>query len=754
MDNHKKHRYRLLTLLAAAAALFILQTQCYALDVTLQWDANQESGVSGYVVYYKTGKSGDRIKENYTDRVEVLMDEDENPDPKVVEYTVKGLMDGENYVFAVTAFDGESPRNESRLSNEASTDSVPPSAVSNPTSSHPVYPDGDPCSSSHTVTMFWTEATDPEPGSGLGGYSFVFDGLAATTPDGYRDTGSGVTSVTQSLGDGLHWFHIRAGDKAGQAGAPNWGETAHYGPICIDTGPPAVDWVYLISEGALEIYYSETAMKNAAAAGNYTFDNGGVVSGVTDVTGEGRGFLLELFNFQSYIIYTMRISENVTDAVGNPLAASGRTVPNVNDYDGDGMADDWEMLWFGDPYFSDGTLHSDGDPDGLTDQEKYAKARANPQWGEARWTLSPLHWDSDGDGMSDQYEVACDLNPVDPSDRDLDLDRDGWTNYEESLSGYAANDANSPVPAPPQVKEGIPRGKGPVPGNSVFALRLEATQGIDTTEASGVRVTVDDGTQTYARNLDGVTVKAIPLDPGVTPSRKLWIAYYRSNETAMGNEFSPGATVTVAFEATDVRDDSMTPETLSARIQTAEEEQEETDHLPDTTTLPDTPWPGVTTSGVTDTASALDGAAIIYENTLPGDTGIIPYMGPTEQIPPFDVPGYTGVGVAMNLLPPAVFPGGVTLLIPCPGHTNVSGLYLFYYNGRQWVMACDPAGNVKPGAAGWMAPGSRVNHNGNPAHIEIKVYHFSAVIAATASGTTVRAEGGGGGGCFIDSLMR
>jgi hypothetical protein len=122
----------------------------------------------------------------------------------------------------------------------------------------------------------------------------------------------------------------------------------------------------------------------------------------------------------------------------------------------------------------------------------------------------------------------------------------------------------------------------------------------------------------------------------------------------------------------------------------------------------------------------------------------------------FDVSGYTGVGVAMNLLPPAVFPSGVTVVIPCPGYTNADSLYLYYFNGWEWVMACDPAGNVQEGGVGWMVPGSRVNHNGNPAYIEIEVYHFSAVIAATASGTTVTVQssgGGGGGGCFISSIM-
>ena len=47
--------------------------RCYALDVTLQWDANKETNLAGYIVYYKTGHSGDRIKQNYTNKVELTL---------------------------------------------------------------------------------------------------------------------------------------------------------------------------------------------------------------------------------------------------------------------------------------------------------------------------------------------------------------------------------------------------------------------------------------------------------------------------------------------------------------------------------------------------------------------------------------------------------------------------------------------------------------------------------------------------------
>lgn len=112
-----------------AGSLLFFQQAAWAKDVTLAWDANKETNLAGYVVYYKEGKSGDKVKKNYKYQVEVTLAQDENPDPKVVEFTVKDLEDNKNYAFVVTAFDDQTPRNESDTSNEASTDNVPPPAV-------------------------------------------------------------------------------------------------------------------------------------------------------------------------------------------------------------------------------------------------------------------------------------------------------------------------------------------------------------------------------------------------------------------------------------------------------------------------------------------------------------------------------------------------------------------------------------------------------------------------------------------------
>ena len=131
MSRIKRSRLHVsITFCIVAAGVFLnFQQPAWAKDVTLAWDANQETNLAGYIVYYKEGKSGDKIKKNYTNQVEVSLSQDENPDPNAVQFTVKDLEDNKNYAFVVTAFDDQTPRNKSDTSNEASTDNVPPPAV-------------------------------------------------------------------------------------------------------------------------------------------------------------------------------------------------------------------------------------------------------------------------------------------------------------------------------------------------------------------------------------------------------------------------------------------------------------------------------------------------------------------------------------------------------------------------------------------------------------------------------------------------
>jgi hypothetical protein len=62
-EMHKKRTFGK-SLLLLIAILFFFVTPAYALDVTLQWDANQDT-VTGYYIYYRVGSSGGGVIANY-----------------------------------------------------------------------------------------------------------------------------------------------------------------------------------------------------------------------------------------------------------------------------------------------------------------------------------------------------------------------------------------------------------------------------------------------------------------------------------------------------------------------------------------------------------------------------------------------------------------------------------------------------------------------------------------------------------------
>ncbi|MEO8196995.1 MAG: beta-propeller fold lactonase family protein [Thermoanaerobaculia bacterium] len=102
-------------------------------------------------------------------------------------------------------------------------------------------------SPSHTVSVFsndptvdiaWSGASDNPGGSGLAGYSIVFDNLALTNPDGTievpQTAAPAYGTTSPPLPDGTSfWFHLRACDLAG-----NCALTQHLGPFFIDSTVP------------------------------------------------------------------------------------------------------------------------------------------------------------------------------------------------------------------------------------------------------------------------------------------------------------------------------------------------------------------------------------------------------------------------------------------------------------------------------------------------------------------------------------
>ena len=144
------------------------------------------------------------------------------------------------------------------------------------------------------------------------------------------------------------------------------------------------------------------------------------------------------------------VEEIVTDS-GSPNYGCS---PSEIDSDSDGMPDFWELLYGlnpNDPSDRDLDLDNDGltnfdeylqhsdptipdfgdsDNDGVTDDSDECPGTPPGETTNSAG-CSPSQLDSDQDGIDDAWELRYGLDPNDPLDANLDLDKDKLTNYEE-----------------------------------------------------------------------------------------------------------------------------------------------------------------------------------------------------------------------------------------------------------------------------------------------------------------------------------
>jgi len=109
------------------AIILTLATLAQAMDVCLQWDANQEPDLAGYKIYYDT----DDGNPPYEATLDIVIADDQDPSPGTVEYTLTGLPE-QNHWICVTAYDNEVLPQESSYSNVVSTDDFSPGPPATP----------------------------------------------------------------------------------------------------------------------------------------------------------------------------------------------------------------------------------------------------------------------------------------------------------------------------------------------------------------------------------------------------------------------------------------------------------------------------------------------------------------------------------------------------------------------------------------------------------------------------------------------
>ncbi len=105
--------------LLTIAIMVCFQSYSFAADVTLQWDANTESNLKGYKLYYGSF-SGAPYDGKGVDQGDspITIDTNDLKDPLNPEFALTGLDIKEYYFITITAYDSEGI--ESDFSNEVS----------------------------------------------------------------------------------------------------------------------------------------------------------------------------------------------------------------------------------------------------------------------------------------------------------------------------------------------------------------------------------------------------------------------------------------------------------------------------------------------------------------------------------------------------------------------------------------------------------------------------------------------------------
>ncbi|WP_318556464.1 Ig-like domain-containing protein [Geobacter anodireducens] len=283
----------LTTLILAWLLSFTMVAASQARDVTLQWDANTETTVAGYKVYYNADSAGPPFSGTGTVG-------------KVTSTTLTGLDPSKTYYFAVTAYDATGT--ESTYSNivSAAEATAPTVSITSP-------------ASGATISGTTSVAISATDNVGVTSVELYVDGVLKGT-----DTSSpySVSLNTTQLFAGTHTLQAKAYDAAGNVGQ----STAFSVTVVNDTTAPTAS----ITSPAGSSTVSGTVTVNVSAA-----DAMGVSKVELYVNGSlyatyGSAPYSITWNTSSYANGTYTLQAKAYDAAGNVGQSSSVTVTVSN----------------------------------------------------------------------------------------------------------------------------------------------------------------------------------------------------------------------------------------------------------------------------------------------------------------------------------------------------------------------------------------------------------------------------------------
>lgn len=290
------------------------------------------------------------------------------------------------------------------------------------------------------------------------------------------------------------------------------------------------------------------------------------------------------------------------------------------------------------------------------------------------------------------------------------------------------------------------------------AVLIETRYGIDYLNPDSIRFLISDGEfEPYRRNLNSPAVRAVEVAADSLSATAFWAVYDRSLEPNLPRVYPLDSIVQIQLVVEDIYSNEITVEHHEFKTESDRQQADAFDHLPHSRSFDIENDHGTHDAGVEVVSGVWTGARIFYNSNEP----ILPAFGSIDEVEPAAFGPGQAIGVPLNLMPHTVFNRPVKLYMPFPEETDVTQLDIYYFNGVQWLPACDAGGNLLSGGNGWMVPGSRVNHQELvPPQIEVEVYHFSAAQAVVSGNSTstgkAKHENSGSGAviyvsCFIDT---
>ena len=406
--------------------------------LTVAWDKNQESNVTGYRVHYGTSRG------NYQYKVDV---------GNSTSCSISGLGEGTTYYFAATAYD--TGNNESGFSEELSY------TISNPPQPPPtVDTDGDGIFDNDEMEIFGTDPNNPDTdGDGIN------DGVEL---DNWGDNWS-----TDNDGDGL--VNLLDPDSDNDGFSDRQELTSGFEPGNPDS-KPAIEKIWLEAETGYLNAPMETTADDATSGGEYIviprgngnnldpYSNAGYAEFIFDIAASGEYVIWGRVNAadggsDSFFVsidsndYARWATQISTTWIWYQVANSGVNDPVVLYLEAgehslivkhrEPLTKIDKLLITNDMAYvpeglGDGNILQpppivDTDGDGLFDNDEANVYRTNPEKS-----------DTDGDGINDGEELnfwGDSWNIDSDGDRlinllDLDSDNDGYTDGQERNAGY------------------------------------------------------------------------------------------------------------------------------------------------------------------------------------------------------------------------------------------------------------------------------------------------------------------------------